>query len=189
MKNKTGQLDMFMASIDNEVVEEKKPEEVLIDENLTPRQIAVWELIEHNSLRLFRKTSQREIYKKVKGFEWNDEPTAHDHCPAIWNDIKDCNESPYHDKIIISKNFEYWIGSKKETEQYIRFLWNAISPRLKRYWNIVKKTKLDGTGRMFKGDKHDDNMDAMCYFIEAFNKYDVEMQNNAEEGGNEKKED
>lgn len=180
MKKNTEQLDMFMASIDNEgdIIESQKKKEV--EEDLTPRQKAVWKLIKYNSLIEHRKTTQREIFEKVEGYEWNDEPTAHDHCPAIWNDIKDNNESVYHEEIIISKNFEYWIGSKEETEQYIKVLWNAISSRLHRYWNIVKKTKLDGTGKMF-----DENGNPTNDFYKAFNDYDVSMQGeNKNESGN-----
>lgn len=144
---------------------------------LTPRQWEVWRLIKHNSLEEHRKTTQKEIVDKVKGFVWNDDEKAHDHCVALWSDIKANNESLEHDKIIISKNFEYWIGSERETKEFIAGLWKALSPRLQRYWRYLHKIGLDGQGKLLsnQGNPIDDNSLAK-EFHEVFNKYDIEMQ-------------
>lgn len=144
---------------------------------LTPRQWALWRLVEHNSLVEHRKTTQREIFEKVSGYTWNDDEKAHDHCTAIWNDIKDNNESLEHDKIIISKNFEYWIGSERETKQFTDGLWKALSPRLKRYWKFVNKLKLHGQGKLLSNQDNPIDSDSLAkQFHEVFNAYDIEMQ-------------
>ncbi len=154
------QLDLFMQSAKREDEEVKNEES-----ELTTRQKEVWQLIEHNSLVEHRKTTQREIVDKVEGFVWNDDIKAHDHCTAIWSDIRANNESMEHDRIIISKNFEYWIGSERETKMFIVNLWKALSPRLTRYWKYLKKLGLEGQEDIFSEEFH-----------EVFNKYDVEMQ-------------
>ena len=152
---------------------------------LTPRQWALWRLIMHNSLVEHRKTTQKEICEKLAdyGYKWVEtNGENHDHCAMIWKDVKDNNESVEHDKIIISKNFEYWIGSERETREFIKGLWKALSPRLKRYWNYLKKFGLDGQGKLFskEGNPIDDSSTAQK-FHEVFSKYDIEMQQVEEE--------
>lgn len=140
------QLDMFAASV---CEEEKTPKKK--DSGLTPRQWALYRLIKLNSLIHCRKTTQREIYEELKeyGYAWNDDPKIHDHCSAIWKDVKDNNESYEHDKIIICKNFEYWIGNEKETKKYLDKLWKDLCPRLVRYWNYKSKLARNGQGQLF----------------------------------------
>lgn len=150
-------------------------EEIPQESHLAPRQWSLYRLIKFNSLVNHRKTTQREIYDSVSGYEWNSDEKAHDHCPAIWNDIKDNNISLEHDKIIISKNFEYWIGSEEETKQFLNDLWKALAPRLKRYWLYVKKIGMDGKGRLF--DKNG-NQNQLTNFYECFNDYDISMGDN-----------
>ena len=166
------QLSLF----DNTTQEEEKVEERLPQESsLTPRQWELYRLIKHNSLVEHRKTTQREIYEKVRGYEWNEDDKIHDHCPAIWTDIKDNNESLEHDKIIISKRFEYWIGSEEETQRFLRDLWKALAPRLHRYWAFVNKTKMDGQGKLL--DKNGNELNpTTSEFHKCFNDYDITLQ-------------
>ena len=131
----TEQLDIFAQS-------ETKSE-------LTPRQWEIYRLIKYNSLVEHRKTTQKEICDKISGYEWNDDPSCHDHCVAIWKDIKDNNESYEHDKIIISKNFEYWIGNEEETQEFLDKLWSDLCPRIVRYWNYKRKVARNGQGKLF----------------------------------------
>ena len=162
------QLDLFVASAKTNEEENKEEKE----SELTPRQKALWRLIEHNSLVEHRKTTQKEICDKLcdYGYKWVETSGEnHDHCSTIWKDVKDNNESLEHDKIIISKNFEYWIGSERETKAFIAGLWKALSPRLKRYWKYFKKLGLEGQQNVFTEE-----------FYEVFNKYDVEMQKQLE---------
>lgn len=154
--------------------EERRPQET----SLTPRQWATYRLIKHNSLVEHRKTSQREIYEQVDGYVWNDEDSTHDHCPAIWNDIKDNNLSFEHQHLIISDKFEYWIGSKRECQEFLKKLWNDIAPRLHRYWQYVKLLGYDGHGRLY--DKNLNPVDGDNSFFSSFNNYDIEMQKEAE---------
>ena len=135
------------------------------NDKLTDRQKALLKYIEENSLIHHRKTTQKEICEYINGYEWNDDEKCHDHCPAVWKDIKDINLSDETDYVIISKDFEYWIGSKRETKAFIAGLWKALSPRLKRYWKYFKKLGLEGQQNVFTEE-----------FYEVFNKYDVEMQ-------------
>lgn len=143
---------------------------------MTERQQALFELISINSLVGFRKTTQQEICETISGYEWNDDPTAHDHCSAIWTDIAKINESFENDKVIISKNFEYWIGSKEETQQFLKDLWKALAPRLRRYWLFTKKVGMDGLGNLFEDNE----------FYKCFNDYDIEMSKDNESQDNER---
>ena len=157
------QMDLFMASVEEEQHEERKSE-------LTPRQWQVWRLVEHNSLVELRKTTQREIYEKVYGYEWNDDEKCHDHCPAIWKDVAENNLSLEHDKIIISKNFEYWVGNDEETMEYLNDLWEQLEPRLTRYWVYLKKVKRNGQGKLLSNElKPIDDKSKARMFIESFN--------------------
>ena len=122
--------------------------ELLEEDKLTPRHWALYRLIYHNSIVEHRKTTQREICDKIEGYEWIESNNTSDHCSAIWTDVKDNNESPMHDKLIITKDYEYWIGSERETREFIKGLWKALSPRLKRYWSYLKKIGLDGQGKL-----------------------------------------
>ena len=144
--------------------------------HLTPRQWELYRLIKYNSVVEHRKTTQREIYEKVSGYEWRDDPKAHDHCVAIWKDIKDNNESLEHDGIIISKNFEYWLGSETETKEFLKSLWKQLAPRLTRYWNYYKKIDQNRQGKLLDKNNNpiDDNSVAKRFY-ECFNEYDITM--------------
>lgn len=149
-----------------------------IETSLTPRQWATYRLIKHNSLVEHRKTSQREIYEQVDGYVWNDEENCHDHCPAIWNDIKDNNLSFEHQHLIISDKLEYWIGSERECQEFLKKLWGDIAPRLHRYWQYVKLLGYDGQGRLYDKNLNPVNNDNS--FFKSFNDYDIEMQKEVE---------
>ena len=165
------QLSLFDTTTQEEKVEERLPQE----SSLTPRQWELYRLIKHNSLVEHRKTTQREIYEKVRGYEWNEDDKIHDHCSAIWKDIKDNNESLEHDKIIISDRFVYWIGSEEETQRFLRDLWKALAPRLHRYWAFVNKTKMDGQGKLL--DKNGNELNpTTSEFHKCFNDYDITLQ-------------
>ena len=132
------QMDIFASSVydDTPKQEEKK------DNSLTTRQKLLYKLIEHNSLVENRKTTQREIVDTISGYEWNDDPRIHDHCSMIWNDInkiKNCEDVNF--KVIMSNNFLYWVGSDSELKEYAEnYFESDITPRLKRYWNMIRKS-------------------------------------------------
>lgn len=129
------QLDIFAVS---------EPKE----NRLTPRQWRLLDMIKYASLNEHRKLTQKEICDTIESYEWNDDPKCHDHCTTIWSDIKDINLSYQTDKLIISKNFEYWIGNEEETQEYLDKLWNDLSPRLVRYWAYLKKVARNGQGQL-----------------------------------------
>lgn len=167
------QLDLFSATC-CDIEEEQKEKEKERHSELTPRQWAVYRLIYTNSIVLHKKTTQREIYDSINGYEWNDDEKCHDHCPAIWKDITENNLSFSHDKIIISKNFEYWIGNEEETQEFLNDLWNQLSPRLMRYWFYKAKVKRNGQGKLLSNelDPIDENSKAR-EFIESYNPFRV----------------
>jgi len=158
------QIDLFVASI-NEEEPKKNPQE----SRLSPRAWATYNLIKHNSLVENRKTTQREIYEKVSGYEWNSDDKCHDHCPAIWKDITDNNLSYEHDKIIISDRFEYWIGSAEETQEFIDSLWQQLAPRLMRYWFYKSKVAKNGQGKLFDKNLNPVQDTKAREFIESYN--------------------
>ena len=169
------QLDLFATSNTN-FEEERKEKELEKVSNLTPRQWALYRLIYENSINRQRKTTQREIYEALKnyGYEWNDSESTHDHCSAIWTDITANNLSFSHEKIIISKNFEYWIGDKEETQKFIDELWGQLAPRLMRYWFYKEKVKGNGQGKLLSNQLMPIDDDSKAReFVESFNPYKI----------------
>lgn len=167
------QLDLFETVTEDTL--QQIHDEHYQESHLTPRQWALYRLIYENSFTHHRKTTQKEICDTIMGYDWNDKENVHDHCPAVWKDIKDNNESMEHDKIIISKNFEYWIGSEKETREFLKGLWDALCPRLQRYWRFVDKISRNNRGKLLSNQ--DDPLTAKAkLFHECFNDYDIEMQ-------------
>lgn len=172
------QLDLFQLA--NEADKEEK------EEGLTERQKALYNLIYHNSMVEHRKTHQREIVTKlaIYGYQWTESENTSDHCSTIWSDVATLNLSFENDNVIITKNYVYWIGSKEETEAFLRKLWKDLAPRLHRYWFYVKKVGRDGCGRLYdknlkpifkEGEISDSDITAKL-FHDCFNDYDVEMQ-------------
>jgi len=156
------QLDLFIQSIKEE--EPKKNSDSL---GLTPRQWALYRLIKERS-EFGLRTTQELAAKSIEGYVWNNDEICHDHCPAIWSDINAINNSNL-DKLIISDNFVYWIGSKEETEEYLDKLWNALEPRLNRYWKFLKKIKRDGQGQLLSRSGNPITEESSARdFIEAF---------------------
>ena len=163
------QLDLFLqTNVEQENDQEKNSE-------LTPRQWALYRLIYHNSIMECRKTTQREIYLNVQGYEWNSDEKCHDHCPTIWSDVTKNNLSFEHDKIIISKNFEYWIGNEQETKDFIEQLWQQLAPRLTRYWFYKQKVSMNGQGKLLSNQLNPIDMNSKAReFVESYNPYGVE---------------
>ena len=144
------------------------------EKRLTPRQWFLLTFIKNASLVEHRKVTQKDIWNNVIGYQWIDNPNCHDHCPAIWADIKEINLSYQTDKLIISKNFEYWIGNEEETQEFLDQLWSDLSPRLVRYWAYLKKVARNGQGQLLsrKLEPIDDNSKAR-EFIESYNDFKI----------------
>lgn len=169
------QLNLFATS-NCDYEEEQKEKEIVRKSELTPRQWALYRLIYENSVNHQRKTTKREIYETLKdyGYEWNDSETTHDNCSAIWNDITANNLSFAHDKIIINKNDEYWIGTKEDTDKFLTDLWNQLAPRLVRYWFYKEKVKGNGQGKLLSNELNPiDDLSKAREFVESYNPYKV----------------
>lgn len=177
----TEQLDIFASShIEEEDLQERFDKKTK-QKRLTPRQWALFNLIYHNSLVEHRKTSQKEICDKLSeyGYVYNSDEKAHDHCTTVWTDIKDLNLSYENDKVIISDDFEYWIGSEQETQEFLDKLWNDLCPRLVRYWNYKSKVSRNGQGQLLSTrlDPITENSKARR-FIESYAKEESDIENN-----------
>lgn len=180
------QLDLFLATnqdIGKERTNVEEPTDridiVLPKKKLNERQKALFRLIRHNSLEEHRKTTQKEICEKLKdyGYKWNDDIKAHDHCTMVWSDVTACNLSVETHKLIIPKNFEYWIGNERETKEYLDEYWDSIVPSLFRYRRFLDKVNQDGQGTLFDcNGKLIGEKSKAERFIEAFNDYDIELQ-------------
>ena len=166
------QIDLFSASITEEEMQEQHDKHYK-QKKLETRQWALFNLIYHNSIVECRKTTQREICDKLGeyGYKWNSDEKCHDHCTTIWSDITKLNLSGQNDKVIISKDFFYWIGNEEETKEFVNNLWNDLLPRLVRYWNYSKKISKDGQGQLFSTrlDPISENSKAR-EFIDAYGK-------------------
>lgn len=146
---------------------------------LTPRQWGLYRLIRENSIENHRKTTLKEICESFPlEYTYSDDSKSHDPCPSVWSDINAINNSYEIDKIIILKNFEYWIGSEEETVNYIKDYWdNNVAPRLARYWNIYHKSLRNGEGKIL--DNYGNVIDEKSHakqFREVFNSYNISEQ-------------
>lgn len=156
--------------MENKITDKKEP---------TLEEKELYNLIVHNSLVEGRHTTQEEICEKIPSFVLSKDPFAHDKCVRIWTAIKNLNEASSTELIIIYKDFEAWIGNEDETKDYLNDLWNALSPRMSRYWNLVRKVLRNGQGKAFdeEGNPIDEleGMDKMFYT--SFKAYDKTQKN------------
>lgn len=139
---------------------------------LIPRQWALYRLIRHYSLELRKKITQREICDMLpEHYKWNDDIKTHDHCVMIWRDITNLNLSYEIDKIVISDNYEYWLGDQEQTKEFINGLWDDLFPRLSRYWAYKRKVSRNGQGKLLSNQLEviDDESQAR-EFIESYGK-------------------
>ena len=116
-----------------------KKTKIILDVNdLTQRQKDLIEFLEDGQHRTIY-----EVVAFVDGYEFSNNPKAHDPCPAVCTDIHTINNSNY-EKIIVIDNFTYYIATEQEAKDYLNKLQDSLIPRLVRYWNIKKKTENDG---------------------------------------------
>lgn len=123
---------------------------------MTERQKALLELIQLNSNNNL-KTSKREICDKLGhlGYRWNANPRVHDSCADIWNDVAEINLDMSVDKVIISKQGYYWIGTYSDTKEFLQRCMNDLLPRWQRYWAICRKIKYNGQVDLFSNKSFD----------------------------------
>lgn len=170
------QLDLFLQTVKEE--EETKPitekelqkihDKKYKQRLLTSEEWALYRLIKYNSEVLDRRTTQKEICEKL-GLTYNDDPKAHDHCPKVWTMIKNLNESNEIEKVIISFEFNYWLGGKEETQVFLDKLWTDLAPRLRRYWLYLQKINKDGQGKLLSAQLNPIDEDSQArQFVESF---------------------
>ena len=153
--------------MENKITDKKEP---------TLEEKELYNLIVHNSLEEHRHTTQQEICEKIPSFVLSKDPFAHDKCVRIWTAIKNLNEASSTELIIIYKNFEAWIGNGDEMEERRLELWNVITRRLHRYWNIVRKIKRNEQGKAF--DEDGNPFEGMDFaFYTSFQAYDKTQEN------------
>ena len=124
---------------------------------LNDRAKVTKELIINNSKQGLM-TTKKEIAEnypydpqvRKDGYVWNDSPKSHDNCSTVWQDINDINFDIDTPEIIISCKGRYWVGTKEETKGFIKeYFYTQCKPSLKRYWNMMRKLKLDNTVDLF----------------------------------------
>lgn len=142
----------------------------------TTEEKELYALIVHNSLEERRHTTQAEICEKIPSFVLSKDPFAHDKCVRIWTAIKNLNEASSTEYIIIYKDFEAWIGDEDEANDYVAYLWDALAPRLRRYWNLKRKALRNGQGKAF--DEDGNPFEGMDFaFYTSFKAYDKTQEN------------
>ena len=149
--------------------------------SLTTRQWATYNLIKQNSLN-GKKTTQREIYENYPdklfkdGYIWaNKDGVNHDNCVTIWSDIEKINFSEEIEKIVISKNYIYWLcENDEEAEKYAQKYFSDGIKKLKRYYRIVGKVKKNGQYKLLstRGDIIDDESKARDFVETYLRKFD-----------------
>lgn len=151
----------------NEETLQKKHDKKFQQKKLTSEEWECYRIIRENSL-LGKKTTQKELCNRL-GLKYNDDIKAHDPCPKIWTMISHINLSFEVEKIIITHEFNYWLGCEEETKVFMEKLWNDLAPRLSRYWAFLKKLKRNGQGKLFSTQLApiDDDSQARA-FVESY---------------------
>ena len=141
---------------------------------LTERQQALYEFIVQESFIGHRKLTQKDICDALPQFyQYHERKNSSDKCSTLWNDVNTINQCADVDYIIITKKYEYWIGSAEETKRFKNYYFaREIRPRLKRWWNFVRKIQKNGQGYQVENE----NGDFDTFFHSMFNDYDVELQ-------------
>ena len=140
-------------------------------EKLNTRQWRTYNLIKKNTLEGKVKT-QKEIIDNYPisiysdGYELKESNNTSDLCSTIWRDVETLNFSPEIEKIVIVKKFTYKLAeNEQEAEEFAQKFLNDGLKKLKRHWNIIKKIKSDGQGKIIstKGDVIDEDSKARWY--------------------------
>ena len=128
------------------------------EKKLTTRQWDLYNFLK-SQFEEGRYISKKEICANLpQHYEYDTKATRL--CRTIENDIREINECPIIQKIIVSNHSGYKIGSKEECEEYIEKRFNRDLKNLKLNWALSKKVNLDGQMRLTINKERD--------FIEAF---------------------
>ncbi len=116
------------------------------------------------------------IYKHDDRYVYNTNPKCHDHCTAIWNDVRAINYSYKKDKIICVKDLTYKIASNKaEALEFAEKIKADALKKLDRHWRIIDKINRDGQGKTVSNDNVaiDEKSKARDYY-ETYMRKDLE---------------
>ncbi len=101
-----------------------------------------------------RWTTQRELVDAVEDdltiidkLEWNDHD--YNHCRRIWTIINNLNQSGKLEKIIVTKDYKYKLGTKKECEAYFKKLHKDAVLKLMRLSTLKRKYAQNGQETLF----------------------------------------
>lgn len=129
-------------------------------ENLTPRQWALYRLLQSDTNRWF---TQREICDAVEGYNYVENPKAtNDHCSPIGADKRAINENPRVDQIIVMKDYKFKIATLEEYKEERRSHINRLLAQKRQIEAMDAKFERDGQGKLFnsvfnelkENDKH-----------------------------------
>lgn len=101
-----------------------------------------------------RWTTQRELVDAVDSdltvedkLEWNDHD--YNHCRRIWTIINNLNQTGRLEKIIVTKDYKYKLGTKKECQAYFKKLHKDAVLKLMRLSTLKKKYAQNGQETLF----------------------------------------
>lgn len=137
----------------------------LTPQKLNPRQ---WKL--HDFFETHEQANVQDVCNALPEFySVHITDGNYSNCPKLYEDINTLNESSQTDKIIVIKNNCFFRGTKDETEAYRNKLKIKALKAFKKYWNVDKKIKADGQGKLIgnNGDPITEDSSAR-EFIETF---------------------
>lgn len=106
-----------------------------------PRQKALYDLLMQMSDRT-DYISKQEIANLLPNY-YTFYTDSQRNCVDMEEDVRSINNNDEYDHIVISNKNGYKIGSKEETENYIRKLFKRDFKSLKRNYRLAKKCRLD----------------------------------------------
>lgn len=145
-------------------------------EKLTSLEWAVYGAIKEGGM-----ITQKELCEAVNArlgrsaLEYKDKATnckddsKGDHCKKLLYIVQKINESPEVEKIIVIKNYTYFLGNEEQCKAYHDQLLRRAIAMIKKANAVLAKTKKDGQGKLVSchGDEIADGSNARR-FTEAY---------------------
>lgn len=123
---------------------------------LTPIEWFIYRYIRNKSLSADENdkwTTQRELVDAVncdlslgEQLEYNEDD--YNHCRKLWTIINRINQSGRIQKIIVTKNYRYKLGTKKECEDYFKKLRKDALMKLARLSTLERRANSNGQGQI-----------------------------------------
>lgn len=130
--------------------------------NLSPMEWAIYRYIRKKSYLQTdnpddKWTTQRELVDVVNSdltindkLEYNE--GDYNHCRRLWTIINGINQSGKVQKIIVTKNYKYKLGTKKECKEYFRKLRKDALLKLVRLSVLERRMEQNGQGQLLSQD-------------------------------------